>query len=91
MKVYILLLPILFLASCDFPKVIPSTFAKDYCSCRFVVEQSKDYCLMYSKQIVSPSSWNEDIDKKEIVATFLTKKTRVKFLNKKFGCQIQEN
>ena len=91
MKLYILILPLILLSSCDFPKIIPSTFAKDYCSCRFVVGQSKDYCMMYAKQIVSPTSWSEDANKKEIVAKFLTKKTRVKFLNQKFGCQIQEN
>ncbi|MDC1175092.1 hypothetical protein OAT67_06840 [Bacteriovoracaceae bacterium] len=90
MKKLIYLLPLL-IVSCDFPKVIPTTFAKDYCSCRYVVGQSKEYCLMYSKQIISPTSWSENPTEKVVVANFITKEAIVKYESKRYGCRIVSN
>ena len=33
-----------------FPGILPAFTAKEYCSCRFVMAQSDDYCRGYVKQ-----------------------------------------
>lgn len=89
----ILLLTPLFLFSCDVPffKVVSSSFAKEFCSCLYVVKQTEAYCKAYAKQIIPVSKYSINQEKKSIEAWGLGYSTRVSFLGDKKGCQILES
>ncbi|MCF8058465.1 MAG: hypothetical protein K9K67_04160 [Bacteriovoracaceae bacterium] len=90
MKKGILFLILLFTSSCQRPflKVVSSSFAKEFCSCHFVVGQSKDYCEKYAKQIIPVSKYQIDGEKKVITANGLGHSTSVLYRNTRLGCRI---
>lgn len=79
------------LTSCDVPffKVVSSSFAKEFCSCLYVVGQTENYCKAYAKQIVPVSKYEVDHQKKWVQASGLGYQTTVTYLGEKEGCQIQ--
>ncbi|NUM42596.1 MAG: hypothetical protein HUU45_13300, partial [Leptospiraceae bacterium] len=50
----------------NFPKILPSFHSKEYCSCYFVVKQSKEYCENYARQWIPISSYSLDENTKTI-------------------------
>ncbi|MCR9206246.1 MAG: hypothetical protein NXH75_16810 [Halobacteriovoraceae bacterium] len=89
----ILIFSPLFLLSCDVPffKVVSSSFAKEFCSCLFVVKQTETYCKAYAKQIVPVSKFSINQETKSVEAWGLGYSTQVSFLGDKEGCQILDN
>lgn len=51
-----------------FPDIISAYTAKEYCSCRYVMEQPADYCHGYVKQSVPVSDFLETPEAKRITA-----------------------
>lgn len=84
-----LILPLV-LSGCNksFFKVVSSSFAKEYCSCRFVVGQSKKYCHDYASQIVPVSSYSEDGQNKTIQAKALGFISKAIYKDSKRGCSL---
>lgn len=84
------LLSILLISGCKFPKVVSAFYAKEVCSCLFVVGQSEDYCHEYGKQIIP--IWTKDIDRenKKVKAWGLWESTEARFISLRTGCQIVE-
>lgn len=80
---------LLFLSGCKFPKVVSAFYAKEVCSCLFVVEQIENYCHEYGKQIIP--IWTKEIDYKEkkVKAYGLWESTTAGFISKRAGCQIE--
>lgn len=74
-------------SSCDIIQAVSSSYAKEYCSCRFIEEQDDKYCADYAKQIVEVKKYWIDFDKKLVWARGLGKETLVQFDQVK-GCQI---
>ena len=90
MKLFISLFMLLVLSSCKFPKVVSAFYAKEVCSCLFVVGQSEEYCHNYGKQIIP--IWTKEIDKKnkKVKAWGLWESTQASFISLRHGCQIVE-
>ena len=99
--VSILFLTLICLSSClrheaninkaSFFKVVSSSYAKELCSCLFVVKQKKEYCRKYAKQIVPVGSENIDDTKKTVTATALGLTSTAIFHNKRLGCGLIGN
>lgn len=88
MKTFLPVFLLISLSSCDFPKVVSASFAKEFCSCHFVVKQSNEFCENYAKQIIPISSYG--LDKNIVWAKGLFIKTEVQYLGKKLGCTIKK-
>lgn len=74
------------IAFLDFFKVVPTSYALEFCSCKKIEKQSSQYCDNYSKQIIPITSFKEE----EVLftANFFHHKTQVQFVNNKIGCRI---
>jgi hypothetical protein len=81
---------LLFLTGCKFPKAVSAFYAKEVCSCLFVVGQDESYCHEYGKQIIP--IWTKKIDLKEktVEAFGLWESTSARFISKRSGCQIEK-
>ncbi|PCJ19493.1 MAG: hypothetical protein COB02_07030 [Candidatus Cloacimonadota bacterium] len=75
--------------SLDFRRVIPSSFAMEFCSCYFVEKQSEKHCEWYSSQIIPVSKYHVDEDKKAIKAYGLHEEALAIFKSERFGCELQ--
>lgn len=91
MKNILTLLALLSLPSCvpDFFKVVSSSYAKELCSCLFVVGLDENYCKNYAKQIVSVSKLKISREKKFIVAEGLGHKSLAIYQSQKLGCLLE--
>lgn len=90
MKILISVITLLTLTGCQKPflKVVSSSFAKEFCSCYFVVEQDVNYCENNAKQIVPISKYKIDKEKKTIMGFGLGQNTLVEYRGKRLGCRI---
>ncbi len=73
----------------NFPKILPSFHSKEYCSCYFVVEQSKEFCEDYARQWI-PISWYSIDDKAKTITTKgMGQIVTTKYEGGRFGCKLQ--
>jgi hypothetical protein len=70
-----------------FPSIISAYTAKEYCSCRYVMNQPVDYCHGYVKQWL-PSTLSEDVANKRIVATGLGRESQAVWEGPRQGCRL---
>lgn len=70
-----------------FPSIISAYTAKEYCSCRFVMNNPADYCRSYVKQWL-PSTLDEDALNKRITATGLGRESEARWEGARQGCRL---
>jgi hypothetical protein len=70
-----------------FPDIISAYTAKEYCSCRYVVNNPADYCLAYVKQWL-PSDVQDDPLHKTVSASGLGRSNRAAWFGARQGCRL---
>lgn len=70
-----------------FPTIISAYTAKEYCSCRYVMSQSADYCQSYVKQWL-PSTLVEDQAARRITASGLGRVSSAVWEGSRQGCRL---
>lgn len=90
----LLLLSLLFsLSSCKVGlDALPANFAKEMCSCLFVVEQSQIYCFDYVGQEppLTVQRFEVNAAEKTVTAKFLTIKRTARWMSERTGCQLED-
>ena len=71
-----------------FPDIIAAYTAKEYCSCRYVMGNSADYCQAYTKQYVPTSAFLDDEARKRVTARGLGSTQTAAWLGAREGCQL---
>ena len=71
-----------------FPGIIGAYTAKEYCSCRYVMGNSADYCRAYTKQYVPTSAFLDDEARKRVTARGLGSTQTAAWLGAREGCQL---
>ncbi|HEX8596055.1 MAG TPA: amidase [Pseudomonas sp.] len=71
-----------------FPGIISAYTAKEYCSCRYVMLNSADYCRAYVKQYV-PSTLIDDAANKRVSANGLGRSASAAWQGERQGCRLQ--
>ena len=71
-----------------FPDIISAYTAKEYCSCRYVMNNPASYCLGYVKQWVSSNVTEHDADK-TITATGMGRESSAQWRRPRQGCRLQ--
>ena len=71
-----------------FPDIISAYTAKEYCSCRYVMDNPADYCLAYVKQYVPISSFVDDAATKQVHVSGLGRSNSAAWLSQRQGCQL---
>lgn len=70
-----------------FPGIISAYTAKEYCSCRYVVLNSADYCRVYVSQYV-PSTLTDDAANKRVTASGLGRSSVAAWQDERRGCRL---
>lgn len=71
-----------------FPGIISAYTAKEYCSCRYVMNNPADYCQGYVKQYVPISGFLDDAAGKRVTARGLGRSNTAAWLGERQGCQL---
>jgi len=73
----------------EVPNVHAAFFAKETCSCLYVIGQSADYCKSYGLQMFLPSEVSFDDAARAVEArTFWGTKQTARFLGPPYGCRL---
>lgn len=70
-----------------FPTIISAYTAKEYCSCRYVMNNPVDYCQSYVKQWL-PSTLTESLNDKRITATGMGRESSAQWQGARQGCRL---
>jgi hypothetical protein len=70
-----------------FPTIISAYTAKEYCSCRYVMNHPADYCQGYVKQWL-PSTLTESLSDKRITATGMGRESSAQWQGAHQGCRL---
>lgn len=71
-----------------FPGIIGAYTAKEYCSCRYVMGNSADYCRAYTQQYVPISGFLDDEARKRVTARGLGSTQTAAWLSAREGCRL---
>ncbi|MEZ4744079.1 MAG: hypothetical protein R3B45_16795 [Bdellovibrionota bacterium] len=70
-------------------KLLPGYYAKEFCSCYFVVHQTKDYCMENSFSIKLPTlSFEINEEAKSIKVANLMRTSIAQWQSERFGCVL---
>jgi hypothetical protein len=72
-----------------FPDIISAYTAKEYCSCRYVMQQPADYCHGYVKQSVPISAFLESPEAKRVTVAGLGRSNSARWMGERQGCQLE--
>jgi hypothetical protein len=72
-----------------FPGIISAYTAKEYCSCRYVMQQPVDYCHGYVKQSVPISELLETPEAKRITVSGLGRSHSARWMGTRQGCRLE--
>ncbi|WP_455808452.1 amidase [Pseudomonas koreensis] len=70
-----------------FPTIISAYTAKEYCSCRYVMNNSEVYCQGYIKQYL-PSTLVDDSSQKRVIASGLGRTSSASWQGERQGCRL---
>jgi hypothetical protein len=70
-----------------FPSIISAYTAKEYCSCRYVMNNPVDDCQAYVKQWL-PSTLTESLAEKRITATGMGHESSAQWQGQRQGCRL---
>ncbi|EUB88077.1 hypothetical protein [Pseudomonas sp. GM30] len=71
-----------------FPDIISAYTAKEYCSCRYVMNNDAEYCRGYVKQWLPTSEFSDDSTSKTITVSGMGRSNRVQWLGERQGCRL---
>lgn len=71
-----------------FPDIISAYTAKEYCSCRYVMNNQAEYCLGYVKQWLPTSGFTDDSVSKTITVSGMGRSNRAQWLGERQGCRL---
>lgn len=73
----------------SFPVILSSYYSKEYCSCRFVVERTKDQCHESVRSWLDISDFKEDTENKSITVSGLGQTNTAQYINSRYGCILK--
>ncbi|WP_095195423.1 amidase [Pseudomonas sp. Irchel 3A7] len=71
-----------------FPDIISAYTAKEYCSCRYVMNNDSAYCRSYVKQWLPTSGFNDDATTKRITVSGLGRSNSATWIGERQGCRL---
>ena len=71
-----------------FPDIISAYTAKEYCSCRYVMNNDVEYCHGYVKQWLPTSSFTDDPARKRITVSGMGRSNSAEWVGERQGCRL---
>ncbi|MCB1323699.1 MAG: hypothetical protein H7A21_19970 [Spirochaetales bacterium] len=72
-----------------FFEIISSYYAKEFCSCYYVVGRTEEQCHDYARQYVPISDFENDPETKTVTVTGLWHTNRAHYVDQRFGCALE--
>jgi hypothetical protein len=72
-----------------FPDIISAYTAKEYCSCRYVMNNDAGYCRGYVKQWLAFSDFIDDASTKRITVSGMGRSNSAVWAGERQGCRLQ--
>ena len=74
----------------NFPKIISSYYAKEACSCIYVLERDEAQCHEMVRQYVPISSFQNDRASRKISVRGLGRQSVASYIDERHGCRLTE-
>lgn len=71
-----------------FPDIISSYTAKEYCSCRYVMNNPAEYCHSYVKQWLPTSGFTDDPASKRVTVSGMGRNNSATWVGERQGCRL---
>lgn len=71
-----------------FPDIIGAYTAKEYCSCRYVMNNDAEYCRGYVKQWLPTSGFSDDVDSKTLTVSGMGRSNSAAWISEHQGCRL---
>ena len=71
-----------------FPDIISAYTAKEYCSCRYVMNNHADYCRGYVQQWLPISGFTDDTTSRRVTVSGLGRSNSATWLSARQGCRL---
>jgi hypothetical protein len=71
-----------------FPDIISAYTAKEYCSCRYVMNNDARYCHSYVKQWLPISGFTDDAASKRITVSGMGRSNSAQWIGERQGCRL---
>lgn len=72
-----------------FPDILGAYTAKEYCSCRYVMQQPADSCRGYVRQYLPISDFVDDPQSRRVTASALGRTHSALWLGPREGCRLE--
>ena len=72
-----------------FPDIISAYTAKEYCSCRYVMNNDAEYCRGYVKQWLPFSGFSDDAAGKRVTVSGMGRSNSAQWIGEHQGCRLQ--
>lgn len=73
-----------------FPRILPAYSAKEYCSCRYVMDHPAVYCAAYVEQYLPLSELVDDPQRRRVTARGLGSSQTAQWLGPRQGCRLRD-
>lgn len=71
-----------------FPDILGAYSAKEYCSCRYVMQNPADYCLGYVRQYLPLSQFVDEPEHRRVTASGLGRSHSAALIGEREGCRL---
>ncbi|MBK5539510.1 amidase [Pseudomonas sp. TH05] len=71
-----------------FPDILGAYSAKEYCSCRYVMQNPADYCLGYVRQYLPLSQFVDEPEHRRVTAGGLGRSHSAAWIGEREGCRL---
>ncbi|SEE19790.1 amidase [Pseudomonas migulae] len=71
-----------------FPDIISAYTAKEYCSCRYVMNNDAVYCRGYVKQWLPFSAFTDDPVSKQVMVSGIGRSNSAMWIGERQGCRL---
>ncbi|MGZ7459624.1 amidase [Pseudomonas sp. Ma2-10] len=71
-----------------FPDIISAYTAKEYCSCRYVMNNPAEYCHRYVKQWLPTSGFTDDAASKRVSVSGMGRSNSAAWVDERHGCRL---
>ncbi|EPL05094.1 hypothetical protein [Pseudomonas sp. CF161] len=76
------------LALLAFPDILGAYSAKEYCSCRYVMQNPAEYCLGYVRQYLPLSQFVDEPEQRRVTASGLGRSHSAAWIGEREGCRL---
>ncbi|MHC8399626.1 amidase [Pseudomonas sp. MDT1-17] len=72
-----------------FPDIISAYTAKEYCSCRYVMNNPAEFCHSYVKQWLPTSGFTDDAASRRVTVSGMWRSNSAQWIGERQGCRLQ--